>query len=45
MVFANEPTIIFNLRDYLLVLAQIFNQQAICYCEQMPYRIDQRFTG
>lgn len=33
LVFANEPTIIFNLRDYLLVLAQIFNQQAICYCE------------
>ncbi|GAA9571629.1 hypothetical protein HpHA50_28080 [Helicobacter pylori] len=31
-MFANEPTIIFNLRDYLLVLAQIFNQQAICYC-------------
>ncbi len=33
LVFANEPTIIFNLRDYLLVLAQMFNQQAICYCE------------
>ncbi len=33
LVFADEPTIIFNLRDYLLVLAQIFNQQAICYCE------------
>ncbi|MGN8382375.1 hypothetical protein ACR9KJ_05005 [Helicobacter pylori] len=33
LVFANEPTIVFNLRDYLLVLAQIFNQQAICYCE------------
>ncbi|GAA6961710.1 hypothetical protein VN0234_01700 [Helicobacter pylori] len=33
LVFANEPTIAFNLRDYLLVLAQIFNQQAICYCE------------
>ncbi|GAA9128354.1 hypothetical protein BTM342_12790 [Helicobacter pylori] len=33
LVFANEPTIIFNLRDYLLVLVQIFSQQAICYCE------------
>ncbi len=33
LVFANEPTIVFNLRDYLLVLTQIFNQQAICYCE------------
>ncbi|RVZ24742.1 hypothetical protein [Helicobacter pylori] len=33
LVFSNEPTIIFNLRDYLLVLAQIFNQQAICHCE------------
>ncbi len=32
LVFANEPTIVFNLRDYLLVLAQIFSQQAICYC-------------
>ncbi|WP_181235600.1 hypothetical protein [Helicobacter pylori] len=32
LVFANEPTIVFNLMDYLLVLAQIFNQQAICYC-------------
>ncbi|GAA9653901.1 hypothetical protein HpHCM45_13120 [Helicobacter pylori] len=33
LVFTNEPTIVFNLRDYLLVLAQVFNQQAICYCE------------
>lgn len=33
LVFANEPTIVFNLRDYLLVLVQIFSQQAICYCE------------
>ncbi len=33
LMFANEPTIVFNLRDYLLVLVQIFNQQAICYCE------------
>ncbi len=33
LVFANEPTIVFNLRDYLLVLVQIFNQQAICHCE------------
>ncbi|GAB0004034.1 hypothetical protein VN1242_14960 [Helicobacter pylori] len=32
-MFANEPTIVFNLRNYLLVLVQIFNQQAICYCE------------
>ncbi|GHR65840.1 hypothetical protein VN1269_11350 [Helicobacter pylori] len=33
LVFTNEPTIVFNLRDYLLVLVQVFNQQAICYCE------------
>ncbi|GAB0055542.1 hypothetical protein YGH035_13600 [Helicobacter pylori] len=33
LVFSNEPTIVFDLRDYLLVLAQVFNQQAICYCE------------
>ncbi|GAA8892363.1 hypothetical protein HpEKA17_12150 [Helicobacter pylori] len=33
LVFANEPTIVFNLRNYLLVLAQVFSQQAICYCE------------
>ncbi|WP_100948832.1 hypothetical protein [Helicobacter pylori] len=32
LVFANEPTIVFNLMNYLLVLVQIFNQQAICYC-------------
>ncbi len=32
-MFSNEPTIVFNLRDYLLVLVQVFNQQAICYCE------------
>ncbi|GAA7906812.1 hypothetical protein HpBT056_01120 [Helicobacter pylori] len=33
LVFSNESTIVFNLRDYLLVLVQIFSQQAICYCE------------
>ncbi len=32
-MFSNEPTIVFNLRDYLLVLVQIFSQQAICYYE------------
>ncbi len=31
--FLMNLLIVFNLRDYLLVLAQIFSQQAICYCE------------
>ncbi|GAA9116817.1 hypothetical protein HpHA165_10230 [Helicobacter pylori] len=32
-VFANEPSIIFDLASYLLLLARLFNQVAICYCD------------
>ncbi|NHB31696.1 hypothetical protein EXS92_02320 [Helicobacter pylori] len=32
-VFANEPSITFDLASYLLLLARLFNQAAICYCE------------
>ncbi|WP_187942518.1 hypothetical protein [Helicobacter pylori] len=32
-VFQNEPSKTFNLRNYLLLLARLFNQEVICYCE------------
>ncbi len=32
-VFQNEPSKIFNLRNYLLLLARLFDQEVICYCE------------
>ncbi|MFT2697048.1 hypothetical protein ACMWPR_06670, partial [Helicobacter pylori] len=32
-VFTNEPSITFDLASYLLLLARLFNQAAICYCE------------
>ncbi len=32
-VFANEPSSIFDLASYLLLLARLFNQAAICYCD------------
>ncbi|GAA9102462.1 hypothetical protein HpHA157_05660 [Helicobacter pylori] len=32
-VFANEPSITFDLASYLLLLARLFNQVAICYCD------------
>ncbi|OLR45901.1 hypothetical protein [Helicobacter pylori] len=32
-VFANEPSITFNLKNHLLLLARLFNQAAICYCD------------
>ncbi|WP_033794407.1 hypothetical protein [Helicobacter pylori] len=32
-VFQNEPSRTFNLRNYLLLLARLFNQEVICYCE------------
>ncbi len=31
-VFANEPSSTFDLASYLLLLARLFNQAAICYC-------------
>ncbi len=32
-VFANEPSLTFDLASYLLLLARLFNQAAICYCD------------
>ncbi len=31
-VFTNEPSSTFDLASYLLLLARLFNQMAICYC-------------
>ncbi|KNX44600.1 hypothetical protein AEY53_07100 [Helicobacter pylori] len=32
-VFSNEPSSTFDLASYLLLLARLFNQAAICYCD------------
>ncbi|WP_187858320.1 hypothetical protein KVC60_06025 [Helicobacter pylori] len=32
-VFQNEPSIPFSLKNHLLLLARLFNQMAICYCD------------
>ncbi|TPH80835.1 hypothetical protein [Helicobacter pylori] len=32
-VFVNEPSSTFDLRNHLLILARLFNQAAICYCD------------
>ncbi|WQV66030.1 hypothetical protein KVL34_00160 [Helicobacter pylori] len=32
-VFVNEPSSAFDLASYLLLLARLFNQAAICYCD------------
>ncbi|GAA8281663.1 hypothetical protein HpBT166_08040 [Helicobacter pylori] len=32
-VFANEPSSTFDLASYLLLLARLFNQATICYCD------------
>ncbi|EMH35648.1 hypothetical protein HMPREF1425_00803 [Helicobacter pylori GAM71Ai] len=32
-VFQNEPSSTFDLASYLLLLARLFNQEAICYCD------------
>ncbi|GAA6962276.1 hypothetical protein ID0058_03950 [Helicobacter pylori] len=32
-VFQNEPSKTFNLRNYLLLLARLFDQETICYCK------------
>ncbi len=32
-VFTNEPSITFDLASYLLLLARLFNQATICYCD------------
>ncbi len=32
-VFSHEPSISFDLKNHLLLLARLFNQMAICYCD------------
>ncbi|RVZ19134.1 hypothetical protein EC531_01025 [Helicobacter pylori] len=32
-VFVNEPSSTFDLKNHLLLLARLFNQAAICYCD------------
>ncbi|MGL2366402.1 hypothetical protein ACOWK4_03130 [Helicobacter pylori] len=32
-VFTNEPSSTFDLKNHLLLLARLFNQMAICYCQ------------
>ncbi len=32
-VFTNEPSSTFDLKNHLLLLARLFNQMAICYCD------------
>lgn len=32
-VFVNEPSSTFDLKNHLLLLARLFNQMAICYCD------------
>ncbi|EMH03623.1 hypothetical protein [Helicobacter pylori] len=36
-VFVNEPSSTFYLRNHLLLWARLFNQAAICYCENSVY--------
>ncbi|WP_080385238.1 hypothetical protein, partial [Helicobacter pylori] len=42
-VFANEPSSAFDLASYLLLLARLFNQAAICYCENNVYNNKDRY--
>ncbi|WRC92778.1 hypothetical protein E5K78_00160 [Helicobacter pylori] len=42
-VFANEPSSTFDLASYLLLLARLFNQAAICYCENSVYNNKGRY--
>lgn len=32
-IYENEPSTTFNLKNYLLVLARLFDQETICYCK------------
>ncbi|EJB75462.1 hypothetical protein HPHPA27_1650 [Helicobacter pylori Hp A-27] len=42
-VFANEPSSTFDLASYLLLLARLFNQAAICYCQNSAYNNKDRY--
>ncbi len=42
-VFANEPSSTFYLRNHLLIWARLFNQAAICYCQNSVYNNKDRY--
>ncbi|PUD02733.1 hypothetical protein C2S39_01055 [Helicobacter pylori] len=42
-VFVNEPSSTFDLASYLLLLARLFNQAAICYCQNSVYNNKDRY--
>ncbi len=42
-VFANEPSSTFYLRNHLLLWARLFNQAAICYCQNSVYNNKDRY--
>ncbi len=42
-VFTNEPSSTFDLASYLLLLARLFNQAAICYCQNSVYNNKDRY--
>ncbi len=42
-VFTNEPSSTFYLRNHLLLWARLFNQAAICYCQNSVYNNKDRY--
>ncbi|WP_217608103.1 hypothetical protein [Helicobacter pylori] len=42
-VFVNEPSSTFYLRNHLLLWARLFNQAAICYCQNGVYNNKDRY--
>ncbi|WRG08480.1 hypothetical protein FNE30_00160 [Helicobacter pylori] len=42
-VFVNEPSSTFSLKNHLLLLARLFNQAAICYCQNSVYNNKDRY--
>ncbi len=42
-VFVNEPSSTFYLRNHLLTWARLFNQAAICYCQNSVYNNKDRY--
>ncbi|GAA7409143.1 hypothetical protein MM0350_00950 [Helicobacter pylori] len=42
-VFSNEPSSTFDLRNHLLLWARLFNQAAICYCQNSVYNNKDRY--
>ncbi|WQV40195.1 hypothetical protein KVM91_00160 [Helicobacter pylori] len=42
-VFSNEPSSTFYLRNHLLLWARLFNQAAICYCQNSVYNNKDRY--